>query len=367
MLAVLKETAAFGFVLKEVPIPSPSSDEVLVKVINASICGTDVGIVDWSEWAKEHVKTPLVIGHELVGRVEKLPDGYRGNLKEGDLVSSETHIFCGECNACKNEKKHICERMELFGISRNGGFAQFATIPIRTTWKNDSSIPLDFMSVQEPFGNAVHAVEEALGCGACHEFPFRHSSQKSDSVLSESFPLVPPTPKNSILILGLGPVGLCAGSVAKCFEVKKIMGVDPSEYRRNLGLKMGFDSVGDGKNLEENSFPVILEMSGHPEGIMLASKLVAPGGKIVAFGLPKKKIEIEWGKFFIDKEVTVKGVFGRKIWDTWEKVTEILKSGKVDLSPLITHRFPLKDFGKAMEIMKSGECGKVIIEVNKNN
>lgn len=336
MLAVLKNTAAPGITLLEVPNPTPQASEVLVNVRYSSICGTDVGIYDWGSWAKSHVVPPRILGHELVGEVVSIGTDTRESreqgLKVGDLVSSETHIFCGECNQCKVGNKHICERMELFGISRDGGFATQTTIPLRTTWKNNPKVPLKWMSVQEPLGNAVHAVEKAA------------------------------VDNKSVLIVGLGPVGLCAGQVAKAMGASKVVGIDPSAYRRKLAEQFGFDELFE-STAHKNSYEVVLEMSGSQSGIITAGESVAFGGTIIAFGLPKKTVELEWGTFFIDKETTVHGLFGRRIWETWETTTELLTSGKVSLEPLITHEFPLTEFEEAMNVMKSGECGKVIISV----
>ena len=161
MLAVLKEKKAPGVSIKKIPIPKPQKGALLIKVKAASICGTDISIYDWTPWAQGHITPPIVIGHEVVGEVIEINGENSRNLKKGDLVSSETHIFCGKCHQCKIGNKHICENMELFGIGRNGGFAEYATIPIRTSWKNDSSIPLEAMSSQEPLGNAVHVVQKA--------------------------------------------------------------------------------------------------------------------------------------------------------------------------------------------------------------
>lgn len=334
MLAVLKDKAASGVSIKKVSIPNPQKDEVLVKVIYASICGTDIGIYDWIPWAAAHIKPPKIIGHEIVGEVLEVNSSKKTKINIGDLVSSETHIFCLNCHQCQIKNYHICENIQLFGIGRDGAFAEYATIPVKTTWKNDPEIELEHMSVQEPLGNAVNAVSKAKVKG------------------------------KKVLIMGLGPTGLCAGGVAKAYGAKEVVGVNDEPYRRKLAMQTGwFDRVMDAVDLKEhNSFDVVLEMSGNRLGIEVAFDAVRIAGKIIAFGIPKENISVDWGKYLINKELTINSVFGRQIWKTWDETTELLKSNKVDLSKIITHRFPLKSFEKAMRVMKSRKCGKIILE-----
>ncbi len=332
MLAVQKAEKAPGVSIKKIPIPKPQKGELLVKVKAASICGTDISIYDWTPWAEGHITPPIVIGHEVVGEVIEINGENPRNLKKGDLVSSETHIFDGTCYQCKIGNRHICENMELFGIGRNGGFAEFATIPIRTSWENDPSIPLEAMSSQEPLGNAVHVVQKAEVKG------------------------------KTILVMGLGPTGLCAVAAAKAYGARKVIALNRREYRRKLGKKMGADEIYEtlpDKYL--NQIDAVLEMSGNEDAIKTAFDAVRIAGTVIIFGIPKKEVPIDFGKYFINKELTLKSVFGRRIWETWEQVSELLKSGKVDLSKIITHKFPLSDFEKAMAVMKSGESGKIVL------
>lgn len=333
MLAVLKEASEPGVTIKQVPIPKPKEDEVLVKVIYASICGTDIGIYDWIPWAAAHIKPPTIIGHEMVGEIVEINTKQETDLKVGDLVSSETHIFCQKCYQCQLKNYHICENMELFGIGRNGAFAEYATIPLRTTWKNDPSIPVEYMSIQEPLGNAIHAVSKAG------------------------------VKNKKVLVLGLGPTGLCAGAVAKAMGAKEVVGVNDDSFRREIAEKLNFDRVLS--KLDEGeyeTYDVVLEMSGSTLGIQTGFESVRIGGVFVAFGIPKAEVVIDWGKFIINKEITILSVFGRQIWETWKQTTELLKSGKINLRPLITHEFPLVEFEKAMAVMKSRQCGKIILK-----
>lgn len=333
MLAVLKTKASIGVTIKEIPKPKPQKGEVLIKVVYSSICGTDVGIYDWTPWAQGHITPPIVIGHEVVGSVLEINSDEKTDIKKGDLVSSETHIFCNHCYQCLINNRHICENMELFGIGRNGGFAEYATIPLRTTWKNDPKINVEAMSVQEPLGNAVHVVTKANVQG------------------------------KKVLVLGLGPTGLCAGVVAKAYGASEVVGINRREYRRKLASVMGFDRVLEVlPENEYNSFDVVLEMSGNTNAFQMGLDAVRIAGTFIVFGISKSDIPINVGKYFINKEITVGSVFGRRIWETWYQTTELLKSGKVDLTKMITHRFKLEDFEKAMKVMKSGECGKILLE-----
>ncbi len=333
MLAVVKEKPEPGVSIKKIPVPKPQRDEVLIKVLYSSICGTDIGIYDWIPWAARHIKPPIVIGHEVVGRVVEINSTQETHIKKGDLVSSETHIFCNKCYQCLINNRHVCENMNLFGIGRNGGFAEYATIPLRTTWKNDRRVHPEAMSVQEPLGNAVHVVTKAH------------------------------VPGKKVLVIGLGPTGLCAGAVAHAYGASEVVGLNRREYRRKLAKKMQFDRTeSELSPKEKNSYDVVLEMSGSDGGIQTAFDAIRIAGTIVAFGIPKKEITFDWGKYLINKELTIESVFGRRIWETWFQSTDLLVSKKVDLRKMITHRFKLKDFDKAMTVMKSGDCGKILLQ-----
>jgi threonine 3-dehydrogenase len=331
MLAVVKERPVGGVAVKQVHQPVPAPGEVLVKVRASSICGTDISIYDWTPWAAGHITPPMVVGHELVGEIQEI-NGEPGALKVGDLVSSETHIFCGHCYQCQIGNRHICENMELFGIGRDGGFAEYATIPIRTTWRNDPSLDPEVMSAQEPLGNAVHVVT------------------KGD------------VPGKTVLVLGLGPVGLSAVAVARAYGAKRVIGVNRGAYRRELGLKMGADEVHETVPASlEGKADVVLEMSGNTDAVEDALRAARIAGRIVLFGIPKAPASIDIGKWVINKELSFESVFGRRIWSTWYQVSDLLLSGRVDLAALVTHRFRLADFEEAMRVMRSGQCGKVVL------
>lgn len=334
MLAVVKENPAPGVTLKQVSIPRPKKDEVLIKVLGASICGTDIGIYDWIPWAAGHIKPPTIIGHEVVGEIIEINTNQKTHLKVGDLVSSETHIFCLNCYQCKIKNYHVCENMDLFGIGRDGGFAEFATIPIRTTWKNNPKIPIEAMSVQEPLGNAVNVATKAEVKG------------------------------KKVLIMGLGPAGLCAGAAAWAMGAKEVVGVNDEPYRRKLAQDSGWFTrvVSKVPKKEYGTYDAVLEMSGNRLGIQIAFDAVRIAGKIIAFGIPKEEVSLDWGKYMINKELSIESVFGRQIWDTWEKTDELLSSGKIDLLKTITHTFKLSEFEKAMQIMKSRKCGKIVLK-----
>lgn len=331
MLAVLKDKKAPGVSLKQIPIPHPALEEALVRIKAVSICGTDISIYDWTPWAKNHIKPPKVLGHELVGEIVEV-NSKSSKFKKGDLVSSETHIYCGKCSQCRLGNKHICEHMKLFGIGRDGGFAQYATIPIKTAWKNDPGIPLPILVLQEPLGNAVHAVKK---------------TDVRDKVVG---------------VFGLGPIGICSALVAKTYGAKVVFGVEPSSYRRDLAQKMGINKVFPSLPKEyKNSTEVSFEMSGAQAGLDGALDATKPAGFVIIFGIPKSKVKIDFGKYLINKELTLIGVFGRRIWQTWEDVQSLLKKNHLNLAPLITHTFKLSEFEKAIETIKSGNCGKILL------
>lgn len=330
MLAVVKEKAQAGVTIKHLPIPEPAPGELLIKVKAASICGTDIGIYDWTPWAAGHITPPIVIGHEVVGEVLEING--KSSIQVGDLVSSETHIPDNTCYQCQINNRHVCEHMQLFGIGRNGAFAQYATIPLHTSWKNDPSIPIEWMSTQEPLGNAVHVVTKAKVSG------------------------------KRVIIFGLGPTGLCAAAVAKAYGASEIIGINRGQYRRKLALKMGCTSVFE--KLPENlvnACDVVLEMSGNADAFTQGLEAIRIAGIVVAFGIPKTEISLNVGKYLINKEITITSVFGRRIWETWHQTSQLLKAKKVNLTNIITHEFKLADFEKAMQIMKSGKCGKILL------
>ena len=310
-------------------------DEVLVKVHRASICGSDMPIFNWYSWAPERFKTPSTFGHEFCGTVVEIGANAR-DFKKGDFVSVESHIFCGLCYQCQNGQRHVCREMKIIGIDGPGGFGEYAAVPARCAWKHADDTLKDMGSLFEPFGNAVYSV------------------------------LVEPVAAKTVLVMGAGPQGLFCVAVARASGAERVVVVEGSKYRAELALKMGAHTVltpeEDALKVMKNGFDVVCEMSGAQPAITAAFKYVRSGGRITAFGIPSKKIELDWANDLIFKGVRVHGIVGREIFETWYKADRLLRSGAVDLKPVVTHTFPLKDYEAGFAAMTSPDkkCGKVV-------
>ena len=341
MLAVMKKERAPGAELVEVDIPNLKPDEVLVKVKATSICGTDAHIYNWDEWAQSRIKPPMVFGHECAGEVVEVGNLVK-RIKLGDFISAETHIPCGHCFQCLTGQQHICQNLKILGVDINGCFAEYVAIPEVCAWKNDESLPAEIASVQEPFGNATYTVME---------------SQVSAKIIT---------------IMGDGPIACFATGIAKAVGAAKIFAVGEFPYRVNLLKKMGADvnlSILTHDTVKEiteatsgQGVDVVLEMSGAQKAIDDGFSILKKGGTFTAFGIPSSKIELDLSNNVVFKGAKIIGINGRLMFDTWFQLSNLLKFKKVDISPVITHRMPLKDFHKGMEavISKRREVGKVV-------
>ena len=345
MHAVVKPVPGPGAVFEHWPSPpKPGLRDILVRVEATSICGTDMQIYDWHELMAKRVKPPFVMGHEFAGKVVEAGKEV-SELREGDIVSGETHINCGRCFQCRTGNGHICERMLLRGVDTDGCFAEYHALHESSAWLNDPKIPIEIASAQEPLGNAVHASSAAE------------------------------IPGNTIAVFGCGPIGACLIGLCKSFGAARIYGVDIVDYRLNLARKMGGDVLINSSNTDpikeimsmtnSRGVDVFFEMSGAPASFEAGFKVLRPGGSAILFGLPSKNIEVDIANWIVFKDAHVRGVFGRRIWGTWYKMAEVLKAGEVDLSKVITHRFKLEEFSKAFALMKSGRCGKIIMYPNR--
>lgn len=341
MKAVAKTRPAPGAEIIEMEIPRPGPDQVLAKVLATSICGTDLHIFEWNEWAQNRIKRlPQVMGHELCGEIVEL-GAHVKNLKQGDIVSAETHIACGHCYLCHTGNGHICVNGSIFGVDIDGVFAEYALVPAANAWVLDRRIPKDFASVMEPLGNAVHTVLAGEIAG------------------------------NRVLVTGCGPIGLMSVAVSRLCGATTIIASEINEYRIGLAKKAGADLVLDPKTdrvvervleaTEGLGVDVVLEMSGNPTAMIDAFKALRPGGRYSILGIPDKPMEIDLGKHIVFKYATVQGINGRLMFGTWHKTTRFLASGRLDLGPLITHRLPLAEYEKGMELMKRGDCGKILL------
>ncbi len=337
MKALLKKTPAPGAVFEAADDLRIKPDEVLIKVHRASICGSDLPIYAWNSWAPERFKTPSTFGHEFCGTIEEIGASAR-DFKKGDFVSVESHIFCGLCYQCQNGQRHVCARVKIIGVDGPGGFGEYAAVPARCAWKHSDDSLRDLGSLFEPFGNAVYSV------------------------------LVEPVAAKSVLVMGCGPQGLFSIAVAKASGAERIVAVEGSRYRAELALRMGAttvvspdeDPIAAGK--VKDGYDVVCEMSGAQAAITSAFKCVRSGGRITAFGIPAKKIELDWANDLIFKGVRVHGIVGREIFETWYKADRLLRSGAIDLRPVVTHTFPLKDFAAGFAAMTAParDCGKVV-------
>lgn len=340
MRAVVKSRPETGAELSEVEIPKIRENEILVRVRATSICGTDVHIYDWNKWASSHIKVPHILGHEFCGDVMETGSAVR-SVNVGDFVSAETHIPCGACAMCRTGNMHICQNLKILGVDINGCFADYVAIPELCAWKTDKNLPLEIACVQEPLGNAVHVV------------------------LRES------VSAKSVLVLGCGPAGLFSIAVARACGAGLIIATDISSDRLRLAKKVGADVVlnpsqddivSEVRRLTDSlGAECVFEMSGSQQALSQGLKAVRMAGHVILFGLPAEEVKINLNDEVIFKYIRLYGVTGRLIFQTWYTLAELLKSGKLDVRPVITHKLRLTDFRKGMELMKSGRSGKVVM------
>ena len=338
MKALVKARAEPGLVLEDVPVPTPGRDDVLIRVLRAGVCGTDLHIYEWDGWAQANVPVPLVIGHEFVGEVVDVGSDV-AELHTGDLVSGEGHLVCGRCRNCMAGRRVQCAHTKGVGVNYPGAFAEYIALPAANAWRHPPDIDLDVAAIFDPFGNAVHTVLT---------FP----------VLGED-----------ILITGAGPIGLMAAIVARHAGARHIAISDVSEYRLALAERIGVTLAA---NVNETTltevmaklgmregFDIGLEMSGKPAALreMLAS--MTHGGKIAMLGLPTDDFGIDWAHL-VTNMITIKGIYGRQMFETWYEMSVLIQSG-LDISPVITHRFDATDFEEAFATVRSGQCGKVVL------
>jgi len=337
MKALVKKKSEPGLGIENVSEPEIGINDVLIKIHKTAICGTDVHILNWDQWAQKTIKPPIVIGHEFVGIVEKIGSNVH-DVELGELVSGEGHIVCGRCRNCRAGRRHLCKDPKGIGVNRNGACAEYLSIPVSNIWHCDPNIPTDILTCFDPFGNAVHT---AL-----------------------SYDLV----GEDVLITGAGPIGCMAVAVAKHAGARHVVITDVNPYRLELAKKMGPTLTLDARTEKiedavrkldmKEGFDVGLEMSGSPDAFKSMLENMCHGGKIALLGI-MPYAAIDWD-YVVFNGLTIKGIYGREMFETWYKVTMLIQSG-VDISPIITHRFHYTEYLKAFDAMKSGKSGKVIL------
>ena len=338
MKALVKSKAEKGIWMEDVPVPETGINDVLIKIKKTSICGTDLHIYKWDDWAQNTIKVPMTIGHEYVGVVVEKGKGVK-NVKIGDRVTGEGHIACGHCRNCRRGKLHVCENTIGIGVNRDGAFAEYLSLPASNVVHLDDRIPDDIASIMDPFGNATHT---AL-----------------------SFPLI----GEDVLITGAGLIGTMATGISRFAGARYIVVSDFSDYRLEIAKKMGATITvnpskgetiqGAMKELRMRGFDVGLEMSGAPSAFRDMIDNMYNGSKISLLRILPNTTTVDWNKI-IFKALTLKGIYGREMWETWYKMEQMLISG-FDLNPVITHRFGIDEFQQGFDIMESGQCGKVIL------
>ncbi len=340
MRAVTKTKAGPGLELQERPVPRPGRHEVLIRVRAASICGTDLHILRWDPWAEHRVHPPIVVGHEVCGEIVEVGSDVT-EIGIGTFVSAESHVVCGMCDMCRTGRGHLCRSTQILGVDRDGCFAEYVTIPAINAWPDPPDMPVEIAALQENFGNAVHVALRA------------------------------DLRAKKVLVTGCGPVGLMAIAVAKAVGARAVYATDVSSYRLDLARTMGADAALDPTEsnmveavldlTEREGVDVLLEMSGAAAALREGFHLLKPGGEVALLGLPGQPVEFDFDNLVIFKGATVYGVVGRQLWETWYQVRGLLRSGAVNLAPLVTHRLPLERFEEAFALMTSSRCGKVVL------
>lgn len=342
MKALVKSEAAPGLTLCEVPEPIPGDREVLIKVWKTGICGTDLHIYNWDDWAQKTIPVPLVVGHEFVGEIAAL-GGNVDYLKVGDRVSGEGHLICGRCRNCLAGRRHLCRNTAGVGVNHPGAFAEYLVLPATNVWKHSESVSDELASIFDPYGNATHT---AL-----------------------SFPLL----GEDVLITGAGPIGAMAAAIAVHAGARHVVITDVNDYRLNLASQVGATRTVNviNEKIEDvvqelgmtEGFDVGLEMSGISSAFNDLISNMATGGKIALLGIPESGVSIDWNAV-VFRGLTIKGIYGRLMYETWYQMTTMLQSG-LDISSVVTHEFPYDEFEKGFALMKEGSCGKVLLDWRK--
>ena len=338
MKALVKAHAEKGIWMQDMPEPTVGINDVKIKIKKTAICGTDLHIYKWDEWSQNTIKTPMIIGHEYVGVISEVGDGVQ-HFEVGDRVTGEGHIACGHCRNCRRGKLHVCENTIGVGVNRDGAMAEYLVIPADNVVKLDERISDEMAAIMDPFGNATHT---AL-----------------------SFPVL----GEDVLITGAGLIGSMATAICRFAGARYIVVSDISDYRLELAKKMGATMTinpAKGETIEDaidtlkmNGFDIGLEMSGSPQAFDSMISNMYNGSKISLLGILPNTTTVDWSKI-IFKALTLKGIYGREMWETWYQMEQMLISG-IDLSPIITHRMHIDDFQEGFDIMESGQCGKVIL------
>ncbi len=338
MRAIAKLTPGPGLQMTEVPIPEPGINDVLIKIKKTSICGTDVHIYNWDNWAEKTIKAPMVIGHEFVGTIEAVGSNVLA-FKPGDLVDGEGHIVCGVCRNCLAGRRHLCKDTKGVGVNRQGAFAEYLCIPATNAVHVDPAIPLDVLSCFDPLGNAVHTALQ--------------------------FDLI----GEDVLITGAGPIGCMATAIAKQVGARKVVVTDVNPDRLALAKRMGATRTVDVSKEKlpdvqqelgmKEGFDIGLEMSGNPRALADMIDNMSHGGRIALLGIMPGAAAIDWNKVVFNM-LTIKGIYGREMYETWYKMTALIQSG-LDISPVITHRFHYTEFQQGFDLMRSGKSGKIVL------
>ena len=339
MKALVKSRAERGLWMEDVPVPEPGINDVLVRVLMTGICGTDLHICDWDEWAQATIPTPLVIGHEFVGEIVSVGSNVRG-FQAGEIVSGEGHVVCGQCRNCLAGRRHLCARTLGVGVNRPGAFAEYIALPMSNISRHNDRIKLETAAIFDPLGNAVHT---AL-----------------------SFPVL----GEDVLITGAGPIGIMAAAVVRHAGARHVVITDVNPQRLEMAEKAGVTLAVNPHEVKladaqrklgmHEGFDVGLEMSGNGDALRDMLQNMSHGGKIAMLGIPATSTAIDW-KQVIFNMLTIKGIYGREMYETWYKMTVMLESG-LDISPVITHRLNWRRFADGFEAMRSGVSGKVILD-----
>ena len=330
-----------GLEMREKAVPEPGPNEVLIRNRTVAVCGTDLHIYNWDSWSQGRVKTPRILGHEFAGTVAAVGPGVT-NVRTGDYVSGEGHLFCGWCERCRSGEAHVCRQWKGLGYDVDGAFSDYFIFPARNVWPNDPGLSPALASIQDPLGNAVHAVF-SVDCVA-----------------------------KTTAVVGCGPVGLLAIAVLKAIGAAQIFAFDRgNEYRLDLARKLGAHHVVDTAKIDMGEYirkhtdgfglDVVIEAAGAPSAILSAIKNVRAAGNVVLVGIPNQTVAIDVAEDVVFRAIHIHSITGRRVWDTWQKMAGLFKSGGLKVEELVTHSFPFAEYEKAFELMRTGNCGKVVL------